>query len=539
MGATRAEAPSAAPAEPERLRLAALRRYDVLDTPPEPEFDEVATLAADLLRTPMALVSLVDEHRQWSKARVGVDAPGVPRAWAFCDHALRTPGEPLVVPDAAADPRFADNPLVVDEPRIRFYAGVPLLTPEGQALGTVCVLSPEPRPAGLSAAELRRLSSLAAVAMRGSEVRREALQAARFAAEAEARQVREERLRLALDAAGSCAWECHPLTGLSTWDTAPRNLFGVPEVLAFEDALRFFAHPEDADAVRTAVARALDPAGDGRCAVEHRGARPGADGRPRWFRSVGQAWFAVENGRRTWATRLVCTSIEITEQRAAAERQTLLVAELNHRVKNTLAVVLALAEQTRRATSGGRPGDPAAAAPPALERRRFHMDFQARLLALSRAHDLLTRGAWQATPLAELARAALAPFAALGAHGGPPRIEAEGPKVLLAPEPAVALAMALHELATNASKHGALSLPAGRVSLRWGPAPVDRPALDVAWTESGGPPLTGAPAHRGFGLRLLERALARQLGGEVALDYPRAGFAFRLRLPLLIRPERS
>ena len=129
-------------------------------------------------------------------------------------------------------------------------------------------------------------------------------------------------------------------------------------------------------------------------------------------------------------------------------------------------------------------------------------------------------------------RAALSPFVVLGAHGGPPRIEAEGPKVLLAPEPAVSLAMALHELATNASKHGALSRPTGRVSLAWGPAPGDGSTLDIVWTESGGPPLAGAPAHRGFGLRLLERALARQLGGEAVLDYPLAGFAFRLRLPL-------
>ena len=512
----------ASPAEAERLRLAALRRYDVLDTPPEREFDEVAALAADLLQAPVALVSLVDEHRQWSKARVGIDAPGVPRAWAFCDHALRARGECLVVPDAAADPRFADNPLVLDGPRIRFYAGVPLVTPDGQALGTVCVLSPEPRPGGLSAADRRRLASLAVVAMRGLENRREARQAARFAAEAEARQVREERLRLALDAAGGCAWELHPRTGLSTWDTAARGLFGMPEEgLAFEDALRLFAHPEDAEAVQAAVSRALDPTGDGRCAVEHRGARPGADGRPRWFRSVGQAWFGAENGRRTRATRLVCTSIEVTEQRAAAERQALLLGELNHRVKNTLAVVLALAEQTRRATGGD-----------GVERRRFHADFQARLQALSCAHDLLTREAWQPMALAELARAALAPFGVLAAGGGAPRIEAEGPPVRLAPEPAVALAMALHELATNAAKHGALSRPTGRVSLTWGPAPDGGAALDIAWTENGGPPLVGVPEHRGFGLRLLERALARQLGGEVALAYPRAGFAFRLRLPL-------
>jgi len=537
MGAHLADASPAAREGAEALRLAALRRYEVLDSPPEPEFDEVVSLAADLLRAPIALVSLVDEHRQWSKARFGLDAASVPRAWAFCDHVLGAAGQPLVVPDTAADPRFADNPLVAGGPRIRFYAGAPLVTPDGHTLGTVCVLSPEPRPAGLAEADLRRLSSLAAIAMRGLENRLGARQSGRFAAEAEARQAREERLRLALDAAGGCAWEFHPPSGLSTWDAAARDLFGMPEALPFEEALRRFAHPEDAEAVRAAVARALDPEGDGRLAVEHRCPRPGADGRPRWFRSVGQARFSPGGGRRrSRATRLVCTSIEVTEQRAAAERQALLVAELNHRVKNTLAVVLALAEQTQRATGGGGPVDGAAVPPPAArgERPRFHADFQARLLALSRAHDLLTRGAWQATGLADLARAALAPFDGLGEGGAPPRIEAGGPPVLLAPEPALALAMALHELATNASKHGALSRPEGRVSLAWESAPegTGGPALDIAWTETGGPPLAGPPTRRGFGLRLLERALARQLGGEVALGYPSAGFTFRLRLPL-------
>jgi two-component sensor histidine kinase len=196
------------------------------------------------------------------------------------------------------------------------------------------------------------------------------------------------------------------------------------------------------------------------------------------------------------------------------------VAELNHRVKNTLTVVLALAEQSLRATGGGP------------ERRRFHADFQARLLALSRAHDLLTREAWRETDLAGLARAALAPFGVLGTDGAPARIEARGPRVLLAPESAVSLAMALHELATNATKHGALSRPAGAVSLVWGPAPDAAATLDIAWTESGGPPLAGPPSRRGFGLHLLERGLARQLGGEVALEHRATGLAFRLRLPL-------
>ena len=504
----------------------AARRRDVLEASPAPEFEEVAALAADLLRAPAALVSLADGQRHRVLARVGIGADEAQHVAALCGRAtLGDAGDLLVVNDAAADPRFAHDPVAVGEQRARFCAAAPIVAPDGQALGAVCVLSPEPRPFGIAPAERRRLAALAALAMRALESQRAARHAARSADKAEARRAGEERLRLALGAAGGCAWELHPSTGLSTWDAAARDLFEMPGRLPFADALRLLAHSDDAGAVREAVAHALKPAGDRRFAVEHRGPRPGADGGPRWFRSVGQAGFVAEGGRRARAgeVRLVCATIEVTEQRAAGERQTLILAEMNHRVKNTLTVVLALAEQSARATGGGSGTE------------RFHAEFRTRLLALSRAHDLLMHGAWRDTDLAGLARAALAPFGVLGVGNGgttAPRIACDGPRVLLAPEPAVSLAMALHELATNATKHGALSWPGGAVSLAWAPASDNAAMLDIAWTESGGPPVAGPPERRGFGLHLLEKGLARQLGGEAALAYGRGGFAWRLRLPL-------
>lgn len=506
----------------ETAHAAATRRCGGPQASPAPEFDEIANLAADLLRAPAALVSLSEGQRQSPLARVGLEVAEVPQVWALCGRALGEPRDVFVVNDAAADPRFAGEAPVVGGQRMRFCAGAPIVAPDGRALGTVCVLSPQPRPFGIAPAERRRLASLASLAMRVLENQRTARQAARSLDEAGARRAGEERLRLAFGAAGGCAWEVHAATGLSTWDAAARDLFGMPGRLPFADALRLLAHPDDAAAVREAVARALDPAGDRRFAIEHRGPQPGADGRPRWFRSVGQAGFVAEAGRRASAgeVRLVCASIESTEQRAAGERQALILAEMNHRVKNTLTVVLALAEQSFRATGGG------------AEKERFHADFRTRLLALSRAHDLLTREAWRDTDLAGLARAALAPFGVLGTGGAAARIACDGPRVLLAPEPAVSLAMALHELATNATKHGALSRLGGKVSLVWAPAPDDAAVLDIAWAESGGPPLGGPPTRRGFGLHLLEKGLARQLGGEVALDYGGGGFAWRMRLPL-------
>ncbi len=142
----------------EARRLEALHRYAILDTLPEPDFDELARLAAYFCDTPVALISLVDADRQWFKARFGFSLSETPRHLSLCAHAIREPGL-FVVPDALADPRFANNPLVTADPPIRFYAGAPLLTAEGEALGTLCVIDHSPRdlsPAGAEA--LRALS---------------------------------------------------------------------------------------------------------------------------------------------------------------------------------------------------------------------------------------------------------------------------------------------------------------------------------------------------------------------------------------------
>ncbi len=128
----------------ERRRLAALFQCGVLDTGPEAGFDDMTALAAELLRTPVALVSLVDRHRQWFKSRVGLEIAETPRDMAFCAYVILG-HEPLVVPDATQDARFADNPLVTGEPGIRFYAGVPLRLASGEALGSLCVIDFEPR----------------------------------------------------------------------------------------------------------------------------------------------------------------------------------------------------------------------------------------------------------------------------------------------------------------------------------------------------------------------------------------------------------
>jgi two-component sensor histidine kinase len=207
---------------------------------------------------------------------------------------------------------------------------------------------------------------------------------------------------------------------------------------------------------------------------------------------------------------LFCEGQDITERRRAEELQRLLLNELNHRVKNTLAVVQGLAHQTFR--KGG-----------SVEEARAV--FEARLAALSATHDLLTRRSWEAAPLHNIVLAAVE--GTVGAAAS--RVDIRGPDISLAPQAAVSFALAVHELCTNAVKYGALSSESGRIQVRW--EMLGEARLRFCWEESGGPRVV-PPARRGFGTRLIDTALARELGGEVELDYRPSGVVCTVEAPL-------
>ena len=153
----------------EAERLAALKEYHILDTGTEQSYDDITALAAHICEVPIAMISLVDEDRQWFKSRLGVKQQQTPREVAFCAHAILQ-SKPFIIKDATKDKRFAGNSLVTGEPHIRFYAGIPLTNPEGLALGTLCVVDQQPRR--LSAAQQKALQALSRQVMALLELRR-------------------------------------------------------------------------------------------------------------------------------------------------------------------------------------------------------------------------------------------------------------------------------------------------------------------------------------------------------------------------------
>jgi PAS domain S-box-containing protein len=218
-----------------------------------------------------------------------------------------------------------------------------------------------------------------------------------------------------------------------------------------------------------------------------------------------------DNGKVVGAVNML---LDITDRKQAEEKQQALINELNHRVKNTLAAVQSIAWQTLRASP--HPKD-------------FLDKFQGRLIALSKAHDLLTRWRWLSLGLGELLEAELEPYAIAGRQ----RISRDGTEVALSPRIALALGMIFHELATNATKYGALSSEAGRIELHWTIEETAAwPSLRFRWCESGGPAVS-QPSRKGFGTRFIERSIVRDLGGELRLLFEPAGLQCSFEFPLV------
>ncbi|WP_284944076.1 PAS domain S-box protein [Acidisoma cladoniae] len=324
--------------------------------------------------------------------------------------------------------------------------------------------------------------------------------------------VSEARLSLALDAAGMVGtWDWDLTTDLMYSDANMARIYGVDPAVAARGAptSAFLVNvpPEDMAGIEAALARLFAAESADDYAYEHR--LVDADGAVHWVLARGR----LVRDTHGVAVRFPGASVDITERKEAEERQRLLMQELAHRVKNTLAVVLGMTSQTLRGTG------------PVADMREA---LTARLLALAQAHDVLMQGSWTEASLRALVEGA----AALHGQGDPARLRVDGPDVTLGPQAALSFALVLHELATNAVKYGALSTTEGHISVRWWLEETKtEPHLRFLWQETEGPIVT-PPTRQGFGTRLIERSLAQGLGATVELAYPATGVVFRLNTPL-------
>ncbi|CAN7407349.1 PAS domain-containing protein [Phenylobacterium sp. LjRoot225] len=310
----------------------------------------------------------------------------------------------------------------------------------------------------------------------------------------------ERRLSAAIAIARLGAFEWDLETGAATLDDRAREIFGFEpgEGRRVEEVVQRM----DVQDMRRVAAEtdAFDAARQTRREYEYRIHLP--DGSTRTITAMTDRIAGPDGQIR----RVVGVVDDVTERRATEKRQRMLINELNHRVKNTLATVQSIAAQTLRS------------APDLVSARD---SFESRLVALAAAHDLLTAESWHGARLSDVVATTMAPFETVQR----PQISRSGPPVWLSAPRALALSLALHELATNAAKYGALSVPEGSASIRW---KVSGEELTLSWRETGGPPVT-APSRSGFGARLLQRSLAQELHGEVDVSFAPEGVRCEIR----------
>ncbi|WEX76680.1 PAS domain-containing protein [Sinorhizobium numidicum] len=483
---------------PERLGMLHAAAPDMAI--PDGDFDEIAKLAASLFDAPIALVSLVDREWQWFKAAVGTTETRMPADDSFCVHTIaQAEGGAFLVLDASLHPAFRHEQRVVQPPFLRFYAGASIFL-DGQAVGTVCVFDVAPRRevAPKQVEELRRIAGIAASLLKlKEEARRRALKEAALSRE-------EQRLAMALDAANVGSWLWDIRAGTVAGNGAMMRMFGLPAERTVGARAVFSAiHPDDRAPTFSKLRQAMaaNEEYDGMFRIGESG---------RWLLGRGRVHDRDSKGA---PLTFLGMTIDVSDQQASVQRTRLLLKELNHRVKNTLAMLQSLARQTLRQTS-----DPA----------EFMAAFAGRLQAISEAHGLLSDYEWGTIRLAELISKQLRPYVSDYAE----QVELHKDEILLGPDQAVGLGLVLHELATNAVKYGALSVPKGKIVLTARGVVEDGDAvLHLTWTEVGGPPVR-EPRRRGFGSILIERSLDKIIGSSVKVEYMPAGVTALIRLPL-------
>lgn len=495
----------------EAERLASLRSYDILDTGREAAFDDLTALAARLCDAPIALISLVDADRQWFKSEIGLGASETPLDTSFCRHALLETDE-MVVPDATRDERFACNPLVTGDTGLKFYAGVQLKTDIGVPLGTLCILDTRPRPEGLTGLQIEALRVLARQVVQLMELRR-SLKAGRkgaadLRASSDALAESEAKFRVLADSMPQMVWSTLPDGFHDYYNARWYEFTGVPDGSTDGEAWNGMFHPEDQPRAWERWRHSLatgDP-----YEIEYRLRRH--DGVYRW--TLGRAMPVRDADGRI--VRWFGTCTEIDDLKRMEQAKELVSQELSHRIKNIFAVISALVALSARQYP---------------EARTFASALRTRISALARAHEFVRPHSDVSQPLMgsmTLHAFLKALFEAYVGPDGAPRVSVSGDDALFDDQAATSVALLFHELATNASKYGALSTADGQVVLT---TRGDDDGFTLIWEETGGPEVRKPPERSGFGSSLATLSVEGQLGGKLTRDWRPEGLRVVAVLP--------
>ncbi|WP_446740920.1 sensor histidine kinase [Sphingomonas sp. CFBP 13603] len=490
--------------EAERSRV--ISAYDVAGARAKGQLDDIVAFAAELCGAPVALLSLVEEEYQRFLARTGFDLEQTPRSMSFCAHAMHH-HEVMEVPDAQADPRFVDNPLVTGEPYVRFYAGAPLVSSEGVPLGALCVLASAPRE-GLTRFQRDGLTLLAKAAMGRLDDRRSAREQAM--AEAEARRTLEAsdlKFRTLADTMPQMVWSTLPDGFHDYYNARWYEFTGAPAGTTDGEGWNDMFHPDDQDRAWAIWRQSLDTGEPYN--IEYRLRH--FDGTYRWV--LGRALpVRDENGA---ITRWFGTCTDIHEQKLAYEEREIISQELSHRIKNIFAVIAGLIAFSAR----GKP-----------EFAGIATDLRHRINALGRAHDFVRPHSANSRPAAAqnslhgLLQELFEPYQRIDGA----RLSVTGDDVQIDDRSATPLALLFHELATNATKYGALATELGTVRIT---VSANDDTVSLNWCEQGGPSVAKPTTPAGFGTQLIEMSAVRQLGGSVNRIWNDDGLIVDLTIP--------
>lgn len=473
----------------ERGRLEALKSYNIMDTEPEIAFDRITKIASDIMDVPIALVSLVDENRQWFKSAIGTSLQETPSDISFCSHALKFDA-PFVILDTHQDQHFAENILVTETPKIRFYAGAQLRTKSGYVLGTLCILDTKPRKE-ITNKDLERLTDLADIVMAELDLRKALIQ----------RDEAREILATAMNFANVAAWELDMDSDELSWQGAYESVWGEDPDRSLSKGSGAFARitDEDREMVRNQVYESIENG----TSFETQFRINDPNGSIRWLVSKGN--HVTSHDRNI----LIGVNYDITSIKRREDANELLTRELHHRMRNLFSTTRAIISLSRAS---------------ATSIDDYVKRIEERLGALDRAQHVLLNANFLTGSLKALMQEVT------NAH---PRISFNGPDIMLHENEVVALAIIFSELATNAVKYGSLSAVKGKVQidLTKSESNSEGSITRIRWSETGGPAPKGMIGAVGFGTQLISRSVRDNLKGTIDKDWSETGLVCNIIIP--------